>query len=109
MPINTYNEVMDCWDEVYGSADISTSRVTVDSLRNWLRSRGVRTGFFFPEGTEAPEFLDPLNPRYAPKLAAAIPGMAGDGRLVLAGWKIAEAGADEMVAGACVGIWAKRR
>ena len=71
-PINAFNEATDCWDEVYGSTDISTSRVTVDSLRNWLRSRGVRTGFFFPEGTEAPEFLDPLNPRYAPKLAAAI-------------------------------------
>ena len=48
------------------------SRVDVEGLRSWLRSRGMRTGFFFPTGSESPDYLDPANPRYAPKLAAAI-------------------------------------
>lgn len=52
--------------------DIYKSRVEVESLRNWLTSRGITTGFFFPAGTDAPDYLDPNNPRYAPKLAAAV-------------------------------------
>lgn len=54
------------------SVDADKSSVEVDSLRHWLISRGIRTGFFFPDGTEAPDYLDPTNPRYAPKLAAAV-------------------------------------
>jgi hypothetical protein len=54
------------------SIDIIESRVEVDSLRGWLAERGLRPGFFFPLTTDAPEYLDPLNPRYAPKLAAAV-------------------------------------
>jgi hypothetical protein len=38
----------------------------------WLKSKGITTGFFFPEATEAPDYLDKRNPRYAPKLAAAV-------------------------------------
>jgi len=37
-----------------------------------LASRGFRTGFFFPNATDSPNFLDRGNPRYAPKLAAAV-------------------------------------
>ena len=48
------------------------SRVEVESLREWLETRGIRTGFFFPSATDAPDYLDPKNPRYAPKLAAAV-------------------------------------
>ncbi len=53
------------------------STVNVDSLKNWLKSRGVFPTFFFPEHVDSPhvdspEYLDPENPRYAPKLAAAI-------------------------------------
>lgn len=48
------------------------STVTVDDLRSWLESAGIHTGFFFPEATDAPDYLDPKNPRYAPKLAAAV-------------------------------------
>jgi hypothetical protein len=54
------------------SIDLSNSRVDVESLRSWLASRGVRTGFFFPNPTDAPDYLDPNHPRYAPKLAAAV-------------------------------------
>ena len=44
----------------------------VESLKAFLASRGFRRGFFFPERTETPDYLDPGNPRYAPKLAAAV-------------------------------------
>lgn len=49
-----------------------SSRVKVGSLTTWLSRRGFRHGFFFPEKIEAPDYLDPANPRYAPKLAAAV-------------------------------------
>ena len=51
--------------------DIPNSMVDVESLRNWLSSRGISTGFFFPKQKTA-EYLDPSHPRYAPKLAAAV-------------------------------------
>jgi hypothetical protein len=52
--------------------DWSKTSVTLDDLRRWLASRGVRTGFFFPLASRAPDYLDPNHPRYAPKLAAAV-------------------------------------
>ena len=56
-----------------GTTDINSSKVDRDSLVHWLASRGVSTGFFFPPGVSGtPDFLNPLNPRYAPKLAAAV-------------------------------------
>lgn len=52
--------------------DVRNSWVSVDSLRKWLSARGFTNGFFFPKGGDEPDYLDPFNPRYAPKLAAAI-------------------------------------
>lgn len=43
-----------------------------DDLKEWLASNGIHNGFFFPDSTDAPDYLDPKNPRYAPKLAAAV-------------------------------------
>jgi len=55
------------------SIDFLESRVDVDSLRAWLITRGLKAGFFFPKfNDEAPDYLDASNPRYAPKLAAAV-------------------------------------
>lgn len=48
------------------------SRVEVEALREWLSWRGLSTGFFFPAETDSPDYLNPKNPRYAPKLAAAV-------------------------------------
>ena len=59
-------------DGVAGTIDIRRSIVEVESLREWLSSRGFRNGFFFLPKEGAPDYLDPSNPRYAPKLAAAI-------------------------------------
>jgi len=52
--------------------DWSLSTIPRDELVRWLRSRGIRTGFFFPSATKNPDYLDPSHPRYAPKLAAAV-------------------------------------
>lgn len=55
------------------SIDVKMSRVDVESLRSWLSGRGFKRGFFFPQvDSNSPDYLDPLNARYAPKLAAAV-------------------------------------
>lgn len=54
------------------SVDIYQSRIEVESLKLWLKSRGLKSGFFFPLRPKAADYLDPDNPRYAPKLAAAV-------------------------------------
>jgi len=57
---------------IEGTVDVYKSSVNADSLKQWLRLKGFTTGFFFPEQVKTMDFLDPLNPRYAPKLAAAV-------------------------------------
>ena len=54
------------------TTDINASDVDRDSLVQWLRLKGVTTGFFFPAVTDTPGYLDPAHLRYAPKLAAAV-------------------------------------
>lgn len=58
--------------EIPDSLNIESSRIDVESLRTWLRSRGIQSGFFFPLETDAPDYLNQNHPRYAPKLAAAV-------------------------------------
>ena len=55
-----------------GSIDLWHSTVEVAALREWLKKRGISSGFFFPVSGDAPDYLDPNNSRYAPKLAAAV-------------------------------------
>lgn len=52
--------------------DWKLTTVHVNDLRAWLSKRGVRTGFFFPDGKDEAEYLNPAHERYAPKLAAAV-------------------------------------
>jgi hypothetical protein len=54
--------------------DWNLTTVSRDDLVAWLASRGVRTGFFFPnvKPSDEPDFLSRDNDRYAPKLAAAV-------------------------------------
>jgi hypothetical protein len=54
------------------SIDLRESTVYVASLREWLVSRGISSGFFFPGEPSQPGYLNPEHPRYAPKLAAAV-------------------------------------
>lgn len=72
--IPSANEVGDVskTPEMSFTVDTSKSIVKRDSLITWLRARGVTTGFFFPGKTDVPGYLDPNNPRYAPKLAASV-------------------------------------
>jgi hypothetical protein len=59
-------------EEIPGSIDVKISRVDVESLRAYIKSQNISTGFFFPEISDSPEYLNPKSPRYAPKLAAAV-------------------------------------
>ncbi|WP_322015967.1 hypothetical protein [Paraburkholderia sp. J12] len=52
--------------------DWKLTTVAVEDVRAWLASRGIRTGFFFPDATDTPDYLNPKHPRYAPRLAAAV-------------------------------------
>jgi hypothetical protein len=54
------------------TGDIGKSIVDVTSLREWLISRGMSSGFFFPPEPSQPGYLDRDHARYAPKLAAAV-------------------------------------
>jgi len=52
--------------------DMNKTLIEVSALKVWLRKKGVqRHFFFFPEEPEG-EFLSRDNPRYSPKLAAAV-------------------------------------
>jgi len=58
------------YHEEYINLDEST--VNVESLKSWLRNKGVRKHmFFFPQDIEE-EFLNKTHLRYSPKLAAAV-------------------------------------
>lgn len=52
--------------------DWGKTTVLVEDIKQWLLRRGFRTGFFFPQASDQPDFLDPHHVNYAPKLAAAI-------------------------------------
>jgi hypothetical protein len=54
------------------SPDWSKTTINRDVLIEWLRSRGLKTGFFFPDATNDCDYLNPGDPRYAHKLAAAV-------------------------------------
>lgn len=56
------------------TTDINRSYVERDSLARWLLDRGINKGFFAPaqSSLSLPGYLDKTNPRYAPKLAAAV-------------------------------------
>ena len=48
------------------------SKVNVESLLKWLTNKSIKPKFFFPNTTDAPDFLDTNHPHYSSKLAAAI-------------------------------------
>ncbi len=73
VPIMTQYFMEEFYEQaIEGSVNERESRVEVESLRAWLCERGYRTGFFFPAASSTPDYLDPSNPRYAPRLAAAV-------------------------------------
>lgn len=58
--------------EIENSIDFFESQVEVESFRQWLVSRGISTGFFFPNASDAPNYLDSKHLRYSARLAAAV-------------------------------------
>lgn len=48
------------------------SLIFVEDLKAWLESKNFRVGFFFQTTKASADYLNPDNPRYAPKLAAAV-------------------------------------
>lgn len=58
--------------ELVGTIDVALSNVDIESLRSWLKSRGICSGFFFPITTDDPDYLNPNHPRYSQKLAAVV-------------------------------------
>ena len=72
IPATEYDRNDNPIGSIRGSVDIHLSLVNVESLRGWLKERGFRSGFFFPASMSEPDYLDPKNDRYAPKLAAAV-------------------------------------
>ena len=62
-------------DEGYSGDDLldeMRSTVNVESLKQWMQSKGLTVHFFFfPDATPS-AILDPSHPRYSPKLAATI-------------------------------------
>ena len=59
------------WEAV-DEISLSGTTVTVDDLQKWLKSRGVTSGFFFPNANDTPDYLEKNHKNYSPKLAAAI-------------------------------------
>jgi hypothetical protein len=59
--------------EIPGTIDLDTSYVTTASIRKFLKERNFQSDFFTPhEDPALPGYLDPSNPCYAAKLAAAV-------------------------------------
>ena len=52
--------------------DWSLTTVSRDDLVTWLQTRGIKSGFFFPNESDTADYLNVEHPKYAPKLAAAI-------------------------------------
>lgn len=57
-------------EEYYPDDDLAL--LNVDTIKDWMSSKGIRSHFFFfPEEPEG-AYLSPTHPRYSPKLAAAV-------------------------------------
>ncbi len=73
VPESKRDAFLDCWFDIEGTVDADLSIISVSSLKEFLRQRGVHKGFFFPDDRTAdPDYMSPSNPYYAPKLAAAV-------------------------------------
>lgn len=60
------------YDDDTDKPDWQKTTILVEDLKGWLQGRGFKTGFFFPQAKDAPDYLDKTHKNYAPKLAAAI-------------------------------------
>ena len=56
----------------YDNFNVASSIVEVESLKAWLVTKKITSGFFFDKRSDIPGYLDPTNDHYSPKLAAAV-------------------------------------
>src|SRR6476660_8425474 len=55
-----------------GDINFSATTIAVEDLTTWLKSRGLKSGFFFSAREAGPDYLLAEGPQYSPKLAAAV-------------------------------------
>lgn len=68
------------------TVDVDKTILSVQEVKELLASKGIKTGFFFAGRNNEPDYLDPLKPHYAPKLAAAVgawQAVTSDGSLLI--------------------------
>jgi hypothetical protein len=53
-------------------ANWNATIIEVSDIRSWLRSKGMKEGFFVSTTSTEPDYLLPQHPNYSPKLAAAV-------------------------------------
>lgn len=70
--LRSYNNNPDGTEADPPILDIDDTKIEIESLITWLKSRGHTTGFFFEGVGSVEPYLDPENERYPPKLAAAV-------------------------------------
>lgn len=58
--------------EPFNPVCLSGTKVEVSEIRAWLERQGYKPQFFFPDTVDVPDFLNPNQKNYSPKLAAAI-------------------------------------
>ena len=75
-PLNPENNALKGFDDVCIKSEPSwdASSVDVEDLRNWLKSRGNTSGFFFSVkvAVEPHDFMNPNHEQFAPELALAV-------------------------------------
>ena len=68
----------DCYTRAFNTTsseyDIEWHKIYIEleEIKRWLKSKGITTGFFFPEKQSNLPYMDKKNPYYAPKLSIAI-------------------------------------
>ncbi|MEK7266027.1 MAG: hypothetical protein AAB227_08010 [Pseudomonadota bacterium] len=67
-----YKEWSDLNHEPQRTLFLQDSYVQTEGIADWLRTKGMRKGFFLPEDDIPKEYMDPEHHRFAPKLAAAV-------------------------------------
>ncbi len=70
--LRPYSNNPDGTEDDPATLDIDETKIEIESLITWLKSRGHTTGFFFEGVGSVEPYLDPEFERYPPKLAAAV-------------------------------------
>lgn len=72
VPVSVYDKKALRFIDIVDSVDVQKSTVYINSVRDWLKKKGVESDFYSLSNSYVPSYLDVNHPRYAPKLAAAI-------------------------------------